>query len=144
MIEQPYPYFALKEHTQYVFKSIGEKAVIKIVIFTPLRGNIWNLGFGDLENDGFINDTIITNNQDASKVLRTVAKIAIDFLAKHPNYVLEIKPVDGKRKRLYNGIFQRYFEEMSDIFQIIGILGRKKEPYTPSKIYDKFRITYKF
>lgn len=125
MIEQPYLYYVLKEKTQYIFKSVGEKAVIKIVIFTPLRGNIWNLGFGDLENDGSINDTVITNNQDASKVLRTVAKIAIDFLTKYPNYVLEIKPVDSKRKRLYNGVFQRYFEEMSDIFQIIGISGKR-------------------
>ena len=114
MIEQPYPYFVLQEKTQYIFKSIGEKDVLKIVQISPLdEKDIWNLGFGDLGDDGFVDDSVVTNNHDAQKVLRTVAKIAIDFLEKYPDHTLEIKPVDTKRKRLYNGIFQRYFKEIS-------------------------------
>lgn len=144
MIEQPYPYFVLQEKTQYIFKSIGEKDVLKIVQISPLdEKDIWNLGFGDLGDDGFVDDSVVTNNHDAQKVLRTVAKIAIDFLEKYPDHTLEIRPVDTKRKRLYNGIFQRYFTELAPMFKIIGIFGNKKETYTTLKIYDKFRITSK-
>lgn len=143
MIEQPYPYYVLEEKTHYIFMSVGKKNIMKIVFITPMRGNIWNLGFGDLGQDGFVDDTIKTNNQDALKVLRTVAKIAIDFLSVYPNYTLEINPVDEKRKRLYNGIFQRYFKEISVLFKIIGIFEGKKQKYTPLKNYDKFRITCK-
>lgn len=145
MIEQPYPYFVLKEKTHFFFESVGEKSVYKVVQFSPLEEeeNIWNLGFGDLTDGGFIDDTVITNNQDAHKVLRTVAKIAIDFLAQYPDSTLEIKPVDRKRQRLYNGIFQRFVKDIDPLFKILGIFGTEEEIYSPLKIYDKFRITSK-
>jgi hypothetical protein len=58
MIEQPYPYYVLREQTQYIFISIGERSVAKIVQFDPLvEDGIWNLGFGDLDKNGFIDDT---------------------------------------------------------------------------------------
>ena len=120
MIEQPYPYNVLIPKTHYFFESIGEKSVFKIVQFDLIDGNLWNLGFGDL-NNGLVDDSIITNNQDAHKVIRTVAKIAIDFLAEYPNYTLEITPVDEKRKRLYNGVFQKYFKDIVNKREATGL-----------------------
>ena len=143
MIEQPYPYYVLEEKTQYIFISIGEKSVAKIVFITPLRDNIWNLGFGDLEAGGFVNDSVVTNNQDALKVVRTVAKIAIDFLAKYPDCELEINPVDEKRKRLYNNIFRKYFKEILPVFTVIATFGEEEENYSSLKYYDLFRIKFK-
>ena len=72
MIEQPYPYYALKEKTQYIFMSVGEKNVMKIVFITPLRDNIWNLGFGDIIGEDWV-DNIISDNKDMRKILQTVA-----------------------------------------------------------------------
>jgi hypothetical protein len=143
MIEQPYPYYVLEEKTQYIFISIGEKDVAKIVQFDHVVDDNWNLGFGDLDDEGFINDSIVTNNQDARKVIRTVAKIAIDFLAKDPSSTLEINPVDGKRQRLYNNIFQKYFAEMTPIFKITGTFEGVVETYSPLKNYSFFTITLK-
>jgi hypothetical protein len=143
MIEQPYSYFEFIPKTHYIFESVGEKSIFKIVQFNHVSGDNWNLGFGDLDDNGFINDSVITNNQDARKVIRTVAKIAIDFLAKYPNYTLEINPVDGKRKRLYNNIFRKYFEEMTPIFKIKGTFEGIAETYSPLNNYDFFTISLK-
>jgi hypothetical protein len=144
MIEQPYDYYELMPKTHYIFESVGaEKSVFKIVQFSFTGDDIWNLGFGDLKDDGFVDGSVITNNQDAHKVLRTVAKIAIDFLAKYPNSTLEIKPVDEKRKRLYNNIFRKYVKEIEPLFNLIGTFEGKKETYSPLKSYDTFQITFK-
>ena len=141
---QPYTYKELTPDTQYYFASIGEKGkIIKVVVFFPIAENVWNLGFGDLQNDGLIDDLVVTNNQDARKVLQTVAKIAIDYLARFPNRILELKPSDEKRKKLYNSIFQRYFSDIELIFTVTGFLGTGEEQYIPSIFYDKFRITIK-
>jgi hypothetical protein len=144
MIEQYYPYIAVKDNTHYIFESVGEKGNIpKIVILTLNKDNIWNLGFGDLKNHR-VDDSIITNNHDAAKVIRTVAKIAVSFLVKNSQSIIEIIPVDEKRKRLYNGVFQRYFNDIDSLFYVFGILGKKEEVYSPLKIYDGFKITFKF
>ena len=144
MINQAYAYRELIPQTHYYFESVGEKGkIVKIVAFFPLEDNVWNLGFGDLQDDGSVDDLVTTNNEDARKVLQTVAKIAIDYLVQFPNRTLEIKPSDEKRKRLYNGVFQRYFSDIELIFNITGFLVTNKERYAPSIFYDKFRITIK-
>lgn len=144
MIEQPYPYFEVIPKTYYAFQSVGEQGTVtKIVQFTPVGFNIWNLGFADLKKDGTIDGLSLTNNQDALKVLRTVAKIAIDFLTQYPNSILEINPADEKRRRVYNKLFQKHFEELELFFNIFGIFADEEEIYTPSKFYDKFQITFK-
>jgi hypothetical protein len=144
MIDQHYPYYEVKDNTHYIFESIGEKgSILKAVVFTISDENIWNLGFGDLENQ-LIDDSVITNNHDAAKVIRTVAKIAIHFLVQNSESVVEIKPVDEKRKRLYNSVFQRFFKDIEPLFNVLGTFGGHEEIYSPSKAYDSFRITFKF
>lgn len=144
MITQPYPYKELIPKTHYYFESIGEKGkIVKIVVFTRNLDNVWNLGFGDLGNDGLIDDLVVTNNQDARKVLQTVAKIAIDFLAQNPTEVLQIEPIDNKRKQLYNNIFQRYFQDINTLFNIWGVLNDTEEVYIPFKSYSIFKVSLK-
>jgi hypothetical protein len=143
MIEQPYPYYALPLDKHYVFESVGEKgSVYKIVALTLNNNGNWNLGFGDLI-EGEINGTIVSNNQDVRKVIGTVAKVAIDFLRRNPDKTIEIEPVDGKRKTLYNTVFQRNFDEINASFVIMGIIGDKEELYVPTKIYDIFTVKLK-
>jgi hypothetical protein len=143
MIEQHYPYYELKEKAHYVFASEGVKGIVlKIVQFSFTGDNIWNLGFGDLHK-GLIDDSIVTNNQDIRKVIQTVAKIAIDFLVQYPNTTLEIKPVDEKRRRLYNGVFLKYLSDIEPLFNVLGTFEGREEVYSPLKSYDSFKITFK-
>ena len=144
MIEQPYPYYELGRPMHYFFESIGEeKSVYKIVAFTLLVNGNWNLGFGDLAENGSIDDSVVTNNHDVRNVIGTVAKIAIDFLRKYPERTIEIKPVDDKRKTLYNLVFQRYFEEINTFIEVCGIIA-EEEPYIPTQTYNRFTIKLKF
>lgn len=143
MINKYYRFLGEENNTLYYFQSEGKQGkVIKVVQFALDNDNFWNLGFGDLQNIE-VNDTILTNNHDAAKVLGTVARIIYRFFEQYPNETVVIKPVDEKRKRLYNLIFQRHFKEINEDFEIIGILGYKIEPYSISQNYDFFIVKLK-
>lgn len=144
MIENTYDYTISEDKLQYAFLSEGKQGTIpKVILFTHRRKNEWNLGFGDLQN-GVINDSIISNNHDAMKIIRTVARTTLEFFEDHLDATIIINPIDEKRKRFYNFIFEHYFAEIDDYFHIIGIINKKKETYSSKKIYDSFKISYKF
>ena len=114
------------------------------IIFTvPYDGNRWNLAFGDVQPDGEINDSIITNNHDVTKVIGTVAQAALLFLEKHPGCSLVIFPVDEKRKWLYNLVFRRRLPEIQPFWEIWGKWGQFWEIYQPELEYDAFEIVGK-
>ncbi len=56
-MNQKYSYIK-QSTTRYMFTSKGNRAVQKVVDFTPInkRKNLYNLGFGDLLPDGRIDD----------------------------------------------------------------------------------------
>jgi hypothetical protein len=143
MIEDYYKYVAATKGESFMFVSEGIKGtILKFVEFTPLTNDDWNLGFGDFKN-GEIDDIVMTNNQDVIKVIRTVAQITIEFFKKYPHAIVVIKPVDEKRKKLYNIVFQRHFAEIDALFDIIAYLGIRKEIYHVETIYDSFELSLK-
>jgi hypothetical protein len=144
MIEETYRYVQVPDELVYVFRSEGINGVIKkIVIFTPIGKNKWNLGFGDWQNND-IDDKVMTNNHDVVKVIGTVAKITYAFFEKYPDAFLIIKPVDEKRKKLYNIVFQRHYQTLISEFKIVAqIKKRQKEVYLPKKMYDRFELSLK-
>ena len=145
MINEPYEYFPIpiKEHLMYGFVSEGVKGqILKIIIFTLLENGKWNLGFGDWKNND-IDDKVMTNNQDVVKVIGTVAKATYEFFKNYPNAVLVIKPVDEKRSKLYNIVFQRHHKAISNDFKIIAFIGRRRKIYSPEKTYDSFELSLK-
>jgi hypothetical protein len=80
-LEDKYIYKTNSSFLDFEFESTGPKGVIKKVArFTEIIINVYNFGFGDLhEVTGEINDSIISNNGDADKVLITIASIIYDF-----------------------------------------------------------------
>lgn len=147
MIKESYLYTARSRQTRYYFVSEGEnKRIVKTVVFSPLGKKLWNLGFGDLRYNGDIDDSTVSNNDDLVKVISTVAKIAYEFSDKYPLRRLQIKPVDEKRKRLYNHVFRRHYATISADFDIIGITGFNDsiiEKYSPEKTYNMFELNRK-
>ncbi len=143
MINKHYHFIPTKSNKQFFFESEGRQGkVIKIVIFSDVGNSRYNLGFGDWHR-GQLNDSIITNNYDVALVMQTIAKIVYVFFEQHPDCIIEISPVDEKRKRLYNLIFQRHILTIDTNFQLIGFIGEKSETYSPSKIYDYFELKLK-
>ena len=144
MVKEAYLYTGLNRKTRYFFISEGEnKRIVKTVVFSPLGNRLWNLGFGDLQYSGYIDDSVVSNNDDLIKVISTVAKIAYEFSEKYPLRRIQIKPVDEKRKRLYNHVFRRHYDTIDANFDIIGINEQEREIYSPKKNYDIFELNRK-
>jgi hypothetical protein len=146
MITEFYDFIDSPDKSQYIFASEGkEKYIVKVVLFTHLRGDLWNMGFGDLKK-GEIDDAVVSNNHDIVKVIGTIAKILYDFSDKYPSRRIEINPVDEKRKRLYHHIFRRNYDIIKLDFQVNGVFknSNNEEIYAPEINYDIFRLTRKF
>ena len=63
---------------EYRFKSLGKRIITKVVQFAPLNiQGYYNLGFGDLLENGLIDDNIESNNNDLknSCVITSLLKI---------------------------------------------------------------------
>lgn len=124
------------EPTRFFFVSEGKQgAVIKVVFITPIGNGTWNLGFCDYR-DGRYDDTVVTNNNDVSKVLGTVAKAALAFSEKYPERTLLIRPVDDRRKRLYNAVFRRRQAEIEFLFEVYGKRRNRWQQFVPGLDYD--------
>ena len=143
MIKEHYHYLESKKFQYFSFVSEGlQGQIIKIVQFILDEDNLWNLGFGDWHK-GKIDDQVMSNNNDVSKVINTVGKIVYDFFEHYPDRIVSIKPVDEKRKRLYNYVFQRHIIEIEPNFDVIGFIDNKSEVYSAIKNYDSFEIKLK-
>ena len=144
MLNEHYDYYASNNKTRFFFESVGTQGTItKVIEFRHRETERWNLGFGDLKN-GKIDDLVITNNHDVAKIIGTVAEAIFDFFGEYPKATLIIQPIDEKRKKLYNYVFQHRFKEIEPMFEIRGLVGKKSESYSTEKFYDSFEINRKF
>ena len=144
MINESYTCYDFKRKTRFLFESEGDQGKnLKMILFSHLEFDEWNLGFGDVKG-GRIDDSIVSNNNDAKKVFHTVAKATYAFFDEYPNSVVVIKPIDNRRKSVYNRIFQRSFDDIDLAFHVIGVIDGHEEAYNPQKIYDNFKIMLKF
>lgn len=82
-----YQYKTNNSFLDYEFISEGPKGRIKKIIrFTQISTTVFNIGFGDLDEEtGEISDVAITNNNDSRKVLATVAATIHDFTIQYHN-----------------------------------------------------------
>lgn len=144
MFTESYNYVNLPKKPIYIFQSEGQQGkILKGIMFTSMGKNVWNLAFGDII-EGDINDSIISNNLDIVKVIGTVAKVVYAFSAQFPLRQIYIRPIDEKRKKLYNHVFRRHYDDISLTFHIMGILNEIPENYSPEKFYDNFKLKRKF
>lgn len=138
--------YKINEHFyDYEFISEGPKGSIKkIVHFTRIAINVFNIGFGDLdETSGRITDKIVTNNSDSRKVLATVAFIIYDFLHKYPEATITAKGSTASRTRLYRIGITNHINEIGLYFVIYGLRNNNWEPFINGKEYDAFLIRKK-
>jgi hypothetical protein len=106
----------------FKFVSFGNKGEItKIVEFTQISDNFYNLGFGDLdENTGEASDSNVSNNGDAENVLATVAKCVDIFMEKHTDSQVYATGSTESRTRLYRIGITKYLNEISENYEIFG------------------------
>jgi hypothetical protein len=133
------------ETVEFRFTSVGEKGEIKKIIeFTYLGENLWNLAFGDVKGDDWV-DNVISDNNDFRLVLQTITNAVHNFFEIYSDHNVQIVPLDYQRKLLYNRVFQQRWHEIQVLFEVKAILVKDEiievENYTPIKIFDAFVIS---
>ncbi|HZE84352.1 MAG TPA: hypothetical protein VE035_08575 [Puia sp.] len=98
-----YPVAASDDYCTYLFSSEGIRGKIaKGVIYSRIERNLFNLGFGDWnEEHQELDDSNRSNNGDRDKVLATVAFTVFDFTNKYPDAQIIAEGSTSARTRLY-------------------------------------------
>ncbi len=137
-----YEYIINKNFLDYEFISKGPKGTVKKVIrFTIIAKNVYNLAFGDLnEVSGKISDIIVTNNNDSRKVLATVAASVHDFTKQFPGAIILAKGSTNSRTRLYRMGITNYWKIISIDFEVYGLKGTQWELFELRQDYDAFLV----
>ena len=143
MNEPPYPFLVSDDSLNYRFESVGElKVVDKAISFRPFAENpiFYNLALVDVVGDR-VDDLVITNNQDISRVMATVFRAMLVFFKKYPNKLVYFKGSDesGVRSRLYRILIARELEKISELFDIYGqVSGNSYEKFALDRPYVGF------
>jgi hypothetical protein len=110
-----YQYLNSNDYHYYEFYSEGPQGRIsKMVTFSRILNTnpvIYNLAFGDLNMvTGELDDTVISNNQDRTIVLTTVANTIAEFCNHHGNHYIYAKGSTPSRTRLYQMVITSLLE----------------------------------
>lgn len=135
-----YIYRTNSSFLDYQFLSEGPKGVIKkIARFSAIGVNIYNFGFGDInEVTGEINNTIVSNNGDGDKVLITVANIIYDFTGIYSGAAVFIQGTTSSRTRRYQMRMNKHWAQINPVFEIWGLKDEKWQQFQPGENYDAF------
>lgn len=130
--------------SEYEFISEGVQGqIIKVIRFTLVDANtnVVNLGFGDVDSaTGFVNDRVISGNQDADKILATVAQAILLFTQKNPDSLIYAKGSTATRTRLYQMSLNRHWQNISIYFRVWGLKNENWQDFEPTINYEAFLV----
>jgi hypothetical protein len=126
----------------YHFYSEGPQGRIKkAVIYAPIEDDIFNLAFGDWNEEvRRIDDSNRSNNRDRDKVLATVAFTTLDFTNRFPNASIFAEGTTTARTRLYQMGIGNNLLEINKYFEIEGFANGEWERFRHGKNYEAFLI----
>ncbi|MFP5041773.1 DUF6934 family protein [Parasediminibacterium sp. JCM 36343] len=137
------PKYQLKsgqELSSYEFISEGPKGLIKKQVqFTLINEErAYNLAFGDEDETGAINDLAISDNGDSEKVLATVIAAVYAFCSKHQDIWIYATGSTRARTRLYQMGIAKYWEDITEYFEVYGEFNEEWEYFEFGKNYTSF------
>jgi len=140
-----YSFKTNESYLEYEFISTGPRGLIKKVVrFTQIGAEIFNLSFGDLnEETGEISDRVVTNNIDSRKVLTTVAAIVHDFTLQYPGIWIFAKGRTHSRTRLYRMGISNNWQEIRMDFELYGFENETWELFEPGGDYVAYLVRRK-
>lgn len=141
-------YSVVASNSSFVYEFVSEGKngnVAKIIIYSKIHQNFYNLGFGDKnESTGKINDKIATNNGDRDKVLATVASTLYLFTDRFPNALVGATGSTKTRTRLYKISISKYLNLIRSDFDVFGLtLKNEWEPFESKNEYSAFFVKRK-
>lgn len=147
-MNKPRYVFTTEEYSEvFEFISEGPKGRIKkIVQYSGTNiENVFNLGFGDYDEEtGEIDDKTISNNNDSEKILTTVAATVYAFIEKHPGVSIYAIGSNDVRTRLYRIGITNNLEEIQKDFHVFGLKNDSWEKFEKGVNYDAFLVKRKF
>jgi len=129
----------------YSFVSEGTKGkIIKLISYTEtgVKG-VYNLGFGDKDTNGKMDDVTITNNGDSLKVLATVASTVYSFTNKFPNAAIYAIGSSKARTRLYRMGIANNLTDILQSFDVYGFIEGEWYEFEKNVDYEAFLIKRK-
>ncbi|MDY0254993.1 MAG: hypothetical protein RBR30_11375 [Tenuifilaceae bacterium] len=115
----------------YYYFSIGEKGCIKMVaqfIKSPVK-RIYQFRYGVIENTngvGVIDEYIVVNNNDTSKILNTIVWILYNFTNSFPECLIRFSGSTKVRTRLFLMWLTRNWDFANKYFIIFGSNSNEK------------------
>lgn len=109
------------DYSVFEFISIGTKGNIrKRIAFTPTELNgVYNLAFGDVDENDDIDDYSITGNGDRNKILSTIARVIDFYTQNYPDRWIYFQGSTIERTRLYRMAISINIEELTRKFNIL-------------------------
>ena len=146
MLDDRYYFSSSEDFLTFEFESAGPMGIItKAVHYTKINAeNSYNLGFGDKDKaTGFVNDLIVTNNQDSRKVLTTVSKTLHVFTEKYPDAIVIAMGSTKARTRLYQIGIANNLADIREDFDVLGFTNDAWEPFQQNTTYLAFSVRRK-
>lgn len=125
----------------YEFVSEGPKGLIqKRIQFTLInKEEVYNLAFGDKDPvSGEIDDLAISNNGDSEKILATIVGAFYTFWDKNPEAWIFATGSTPSRTRLYQTGIAKYYQYLSEEFEIYGQVEEDWQLFELGKNYLAF------
>ena len=127
------------------FISIGKNGAIpkRITFTTTELGNVYNLAFGDVDENGDLDDCRISDNGDRNKILATVFYVVDTYTKKYPERWIFFSGSTKERTRLYRIAVGLNLEELSQIFEIYAFVQEELKLFAKNMEINAFVIKRK-
>lgn len=83
--------------------------------------NVFNLGFGPLDENGDIDDKQKLKHKDVSKLFSTLILFGISFLNENKQCFIGIDGSDDLRAYFYHRMFRYNLDDLKEILTIVGV-----------------------
>lgn len=134
-------------HLDFEFESLGPNGIItKVVRFSPQNANgitYFNLGFGDIDENGNVNDLSKSNNNDRDKILATIASIVLEFTAHFPDVMVYAQGSTASRTRLYQMGIAANWDEIRTVMDVYGNIDGRWQRFEKQVNYQAFLVIRK-
>jgi hypothetical protein len=97
----------------------------------------WNEGTGELD------DKVVSNNNDATKILATVAATVIEFLTHFSDMPVIARGSTPARTRLYQISISANLAEIEAVLLVYGWIDDRWERFQKNRNYDAFFVRLK-
>jgi len=127
------------------FISIGKNGAIpkRITFTTTELENVYNLAFGDVDENGTLNDYRISDNGDRNKILATVFNVVDIYTKKFPERWIFFSGSTKERTRLYRIAVGINLDELSQIFDIYAFVQEELKLFAKNMEINAFVIKRK-